>query len=100
MQMKPGSFCPLIKDECMQLKCAWFMQVRGKHPQTGEDLDEWGCSVVWTPFFMMENAKQTTHTTAAVESFRNEMARTNYQTSELLTQALAKPEPTNLIEVN
>ena len=41
MKMKPGKFCPLIKKDCIVLKCSWYTQVRGMNPNTGEEIDEW-----------------------------------------------------------
>jgi hypothetical protein len=85
MQLKPGNFCPLIKDECKGLQCNWFTQVRGTNPNTGKEVDEWGCAVTWLPVLLIENSQQQRHTGAAVESFRNEMVRANETTSLLLT---------------
>jgi hypothetical protein len=85
VQIKAGSFCPLVKDECLQLKCAWFMQLRGKNPQTGADVDEWGCAMTWLPMLMIENSQQQRHTGAAVESFRNEMVKANETTAHILS---------------
>lgn len=77
MQIKQGTFCPLIKDECVQLKCAWFTMVRGTNPNTGKEVDEWQCAVSWLPTLIIDNSNQQRQTGAAVESFRNEMAQTN-----------------------
>ena len=85
MQLKPGTFCPLIKGECKGLQCNWFTQVRGTNPNTGKDVDECGCAVTWLPVLLIENSQQQRHTGAAVESFRNEMVRANEATSFLLT---------------
>ena len=53
-------------------------------PNTGAEKDEWGCSVAWLPIVMMENT-QTTHAVGgAIESFRNEMVKSNDATAELL----------------
>lgn len=84
MEIKPGSFCPLIKKDCVQIKCAWFTQIRGVNPNTGKDVDEWGCAIAWMPVLMIENSQQQRQTGAAVESFRNEMVKANAQTTELL----------------
>lgn len=73
MQLKPGTYCPLIKDECLGLKCSWFTQVRGTNPNTGAEIDEWGCAMTWLPVLMIENSQQQRQTGAAVESFRNEV---------------------------
>lgn len=85
MKVEPGKFCPLIKKDCVGLKCAWFTQVRGVHPQTGQEVDEWGCAVTWLPVLLIENAQQSRQTGAAVESFRNEMVKGNGQLMGLLT---------------
>jgi len=84
MQLKPGSFCPLIKKECVQMQCTWFTQVRGKNPQTGADVDEWGCAIAWMPILMIENSQQQRSTGAAVESFRNEMVKANEVSQQVL----------------
>lgn len=77
MKLEVSKYCPLVKGDCKQLGCSWFTQVRGKHPQTGEDIDQWGCAITWLPILMIENSQQQRQTGAAVESFRNEMAKTN-----------------------
>jgi len=58
MQIKPGTFCPLIKEDCIQLKCSWFTQVRGTNPNTGKEVDEWACAIAWMPMLMIENSQQ------------------------------------------
>jgi hypothetical protein len=73
MQIKSGTFCPLIKKDCVGLQCAWFTQLRGINPQTGEPIDEWDCAVKWLPMLLIENAKEVRQGAAATESFRNEM---------------------------
>lgn len=77
MKLEKGNFCPLIKKDCIGLQCAWFMQVRGHNPNTGQEVDEWACSIAWMPMLMIENSQQQRQTGAAVESFRNEMTRAN-----------------------
>ena len=72
MKLKAGSFCPLIKKDCIELKCALFTQLRGHNPNTGEEIDDWGCAVGWLPVLLVENSQQQRSTGAAVESFRNE----------------------------
>jgi len=76
-KIKPGDFCPLIKKDCIGLKCAWFTQLRGMNPNTGEELDEWGCAVTWMPVLAVEIAQKEYSTGAAVESFRNEVVKEN-----------------------
>ena len=60
------------------------MQMRGQDPNTGEDVDDWGCVVAWLPKLLLENALMSRQTGAAVESFRNEMVKSNDMNRELL----------------
>lgn len=96
MQLKPGTYCPLLKKECVQMQCAWFIQVRGTDTNTGKEVDEWGCSVAWLPHLLIENANQSRQTGAAVESFRNEMVRSNERT--LMAMLSVTPAPTQTEE--
>ncbi len=86
MQIKPGKFCPLIKNDCVGLECNWFIQVRGMDPNTGKEVDEWGCSIAWLPHLLIENAKETRQGAAATESFRNEMVKANRETVKVLSE--------------
>ena len=68
------------------------MQIRGKNPNTGEDTDEWGCSMAWLPVLMVENSQQQRSTGAAVESFRNEMVKANETGQRVLLAAAGVPK--------
>ena len=88
MKLEIGKFCPLIGKDCIQTQCAWFTQVRGNYPQTGEPVDEWGCAITWLPVMLIENSQQQRHTGAAVESFRNETVKVNKQALQMFLHAL------------
>lgn len=90
MELKPGNYCPLIKKDCIGLECSWFTQVRGKNPQTGQEVDEWGCAVAWLPILLVENSQQQKNTSSAVESFRNEMVEANKLTQDMLAKEAIK----------
>lgn len=79
MELKNGSFCPLIKKDCVQLKCAWFTMLRGTNPNTGKEVDEWMCAIAALPLLQIEVAKEARQGAAATESFRNEMVKANQQ---------------------
>jgi len=79
MQIKNGTFCPLLKKNCVQLKCAWFTCLRGTNPNTGQEIDEWVCAVAALPMLQIEVAKETRQGAAATESFRNEMVKANQE---------------------
>jgi len=67
--------CPLYKEPCHEHTCRWYTRVLGKSPQTGNDIDEFGCAVEWIPVLLIEVSKETRQAAAATESFRNEMAK-------------------------
>ena len=92
MKVEPQSNCPLDSfNPCRQMGCAWFMKVTGNNPQTGQEIDEWGCSMAWIPILLIENSQQQRQTGAAVESFRNEMVKSNEASNQiLLATAVAK----------
>ena len=90
MEIKPKNTCPLNNFEpCKELECGWFMKVVGKDPQSNKDIEEWGCAVTWMPILTIENSQQQRHTSAAVESFRNEMVKSNEASQQVLLQATA-----------
>jgi|SRR6185295_11213887 len=76
-----GLICPLHKVDTSKVchKCPLWVQVRGKHPQSNEELDMWKCALAWLPILLIENSQQQRQTGAAVESFRNEMVKLNDQ---------------------
>lgn len=94
MQLPQGTYCPLIKRDCVGLKCAWFTKLVGTDKNTGKEIDEWLCAISTLPLLLIENAQVSRETGAAIESFRNEMVRDN-KTNALLTAAAIK---TKLIE--
>lgn len=75
MKIEQGAFCPLIKKDCIGLRCAWMTQLRGTNPNTGKEVDEYFCAISALPMLLIENAKEVRQGAAATESFRNEVAR-------------------------
>lgn len=70
--------CPLgcecekvAKDGQSIERCAWYTQLQGENPQTGEPLNESRCAMAWQPVLMVENNRATTQNSAAIESHRN-----------------------------
>lgn len=86
-----GGKCKEIKDNKIY-QCAWFIKLAGLNPTTGEQLDEYGCSMNWMPILMIENSNQQRSTSVALESFRNEMVDSQKQFILLSQQT-----PTKLI---
>ena len=101
MKLETKANCPLDGfNPCRQLECAWFMKVRGNNPNTGEEIDDYGCAIAWMPVLMIENSQQQRQTGAAVESFRNEMVKANDVSQQVLRATIQHAAPaTNFIEV-
>jgi hypothetical protein len=98
MQLEVKHNCPLNNFEpCKQLDCAWFVKLAGTDPNTGKQVDEFGCAMAWLPMLLIENTQQSRGTGAAVESFRNEMVRQN-ETSHNLLERMNNPTLFNMIE--
>ena len=95
MKIPSGTFCPFVQGECVQFKCVMWTQLRGKHPQTGEPVDDWDCAVKWLPILLIEGAQETRQAAAAIESFRNEMVRANQ-----LALSLADNDGTAVRKIN
>jgi hypothetical protein len=78
--------CPL-KSECESIKdnkihrCAWSVKIAGKNPNTGEEVNEWKCSMAWLPLLLIENTSKQIGTASAVESFRNAVVEENLKTT-------------------
>lgn len=72
---KDGEFCPLIKDECVRHKCAFFVKLVGMDPQTGQHIDKFGCSISWLPVLLIENSQQQRQTASSVDKVANQILR-------------------------
>ena len=91
MKLKVKDNCPLDNfNPCRKFECGWFIQIRGKHPQTGEEVDEYGCAMALMPMLMIENSRQTSQAGSAIESFRNEMVKQNMTTMSALMKGMNK----------
>jgi hypothetical protein len=99
MNIEPKNNCPLDGfNPCRQLDCAWFIKIVGKNPNTGKEIEDWGCSMAWLPVMMVENSQMQRQTGAAVESFRNEMVKSNEVGQKvLLAAAGVPPQAQNMI---
>jgi len=62
----------------------------GTNPNTGEQVDEKSCAIAWMPMLMIENSMQQRSTSAAVESFRNEMVQNSEINQQILLAASNK----------
>ena len=98
MKIEAKQNCPLNNFEpCKQLDCAWFIQLRGTNPNTGKDVDEWGCAIAWQPILAIEGAQQMRQAGAAVESLRNESVKANQQNLMALYDIASVNPPTKIL---
>jgi hypothetical protein len=89
MKIEVKDNCPLNNfDPCKKLDCAWFVNIRGTNPNTGQEVDEYACSMAWLPILMIENSQMSRQTGAAVESFRNEMVKANETSKQVLLETV------------
>jgi len=84
-----GSECEGIKNN-QQFRCAWYTHLVGQNPQGGPPIDEWKCAMAWMPLMLVENAQTNRGQTAALESFRNEMAEGQQTFNNLISAAASK----------
>lgn len=64
--------------------CPKFVNVKGRDPQTGVEIDRYGCVDSFLPLLLIENAQMSRQTGAAVESFRNEVVQAAAQRFSML----------------
>jgi hypothetical protein len=95
----PDGKCPLLNKKCIKHQCVWYNMLQGKNPQTGQNVQEWGCSIAWIPLLLVENTGKQVQTNAAVESFRNEMVKANMVTLALVNESnkKQKEDPTKQV---
>lgn len=86
MQLQQGTYCPLIKKDCIGTKCMWFTKIQGYDINTGKEVDDYQCAISLLPMLLVENSGQQRQTGAAVESFRNEMIKANEKSVQLLAE--------------
>ena len=98
MKIEIQNNCPLNGfEKCKTTGCAWFIQIRGMDKNTGEDVDEWGCAIAWMPTLLIENASQSRQTGSAVESFRNEMVKSNEFGQQVLLASIEAAQKNNVL---
>jgi hypothetical protein len=89
----PGMICPLHRKDMAEVChcCPLWIKIRGKHPQSSAEIEEWNCALAWLPVLLIENAQMARQTGAAVESFRNEMVEINRVGLSMMQQGTRTP---------
>jgi len=64
--------------------CPKFVKISGINPNDGQQIDKFGCIDSFLHMLLIENSQQQRQTGAAVESFRNEMVKSNAESLALM----------------
>lgn len=95
-----GSNCPIYRRDVSEVchKCAWYSRIQGTDPQTGREIDDWGCPISFLGPLMINIAQQARQGAAATESFRNEMVERSSLEKELqrVSDAVARLQYTGV----
>ena len=84
-------FCPFWKGKMSKHchKCPMWQQFRGTDSNSGKEVDEWRCGLAMIPRLQIETSLHVRQTSAATESFRNEVVK---RADEARNGAPALPE--------
>lgn len=85
-----GNKCEEIRNNKLH-RCAWFTELKGRNPQTGELMDEKACAISWMPIMQVEVAQANRGTSEAVVSLREESIKR--QDAALQIAMLPREEP-------
>ena len=80
-------FTKSCREIVVEGQCRLWMQIMGLNPNTGEEMNQWGCADEFLPLLLIENSQMQRQTGAAVESLRNVVARSQ----EGVVQYLPRP---------
>jgi len=64
--------------------CHWYVEVRGKNPQSEEQISDWKCALAWLPLIGIENSQTNRGQTQAIERLTNESVKGQKQLGQLL----------------
>lgn len=82
-----GSKCEDAKDGALH-RCAMYIELAGKNPNTGEEMKGWYCAMAVTPVLLIENAQQHRSANATLESFRNAAVEGNVRMQQAIHKAI------------
>ncbi len=85
--------CPLHKKSMEEVchTCPWWQQVRGKHPQSLEELDRWDCAIALLPLLLIENSQRQMQTAASVDKVATEIKQSADHQMLAAISALRQP---------
>lgn len=88
--------CPLLKKECIEHQCEWYINILGLHPQTGETINDWRCAISFLPVLLVENSKEQRGTAASCDKIASQIFKSR---SEFIG-ALPPEAKNRLVEEN
>lgn len=97
---KKGLKCPFFKKDVSEVchRCELYGKITGMDPQTGEQLDEWGCTFTFLPKLLIEASAQTRQAAAStdkvateIDRFRGAMVKQNNLLGDELARAPLLP---------
>lgn len=94
--MAKTPFCPLIKKECKEHQCAWYINIMGENPQTGESINNWQCAINAIPLLQIETSRAARQNHAATVEVRNEV---NKATKATVLAALGQIQPVQVTTI-
>jgi hypothetical protein len=79
--------CPLHRSRMSKVchTCPWWGPVRGRNPNTGEEVDHWNCAIALLPMLTINVANEARQGAAATESFRNEVVASMARPQQLVS---------------
>ncbi|MBL8387017.1 MAG: hypothetical protein JNK17_02150 [Hydrogenophaga sp.] len=88
-----GLICPYHQKDTAEVchRCPKWVQIRGRDPQSEEEIDRWSCADALVPLLLIENAQQLRHVAGSTESFRNEMADAQRLSQAMFQAAVTAP---------
>lgn len=81
-----GHTCEKAVDGAIE-RCAWYVKMTGKDPQSGKDIEESRCSMAWQPILMVEANGMANNIGASIQSLRNETVKRQTAALEVIKNA-------------
>lgn len=74
-----GMHCPLWRKPCVKVchTCELYEHLRGKHPQTGQDMDTWICAYRAHTYLQTEHTMASRQVHASIDELRKEVRRSH-----------------------
>lgn len=108
-----NKYCPLMKGKCVngfvkgmpekedgtRESCAFFIELAGKNPQTGESVSDPGCSVAFLPVILLEGNLFMRQAVASTDKVATEVQKHHetfslaLHTRKRLMDAAPQPKP-------